>query len=54
MGSQSGRVLRLKGRGVERGKTRGDLLVELHVTVPTELDDDARAAVEALQSALAA
>lgn len=52
-GSQSGRVLRLKGRGVERGTTTGDLLVELHVTVPTELDDDARAAVEALQSALA-
>ncbi|MEX3565818.1 DnaJ C-terminal domain-containing protein [Micrococcus endophyticus] len=52
-GSQSGRVLRLKGRGVERGTTTGDLLVELHVTVPTELNDDARAAVEALQSALA-
>lgn len=52
-GSQSGRVLRLKGRGVERGTTTGDLLVELHVTVPTELDDDARAAIEALQSALA-
>jgi molecular chaperone DnaJ len=52
-GSQSGRVLRLKGRGVERGTTKGDLLVELHVTVPTELNDDARAAVEALQSALA-
>ena len=52
-GSQSGRVLRLKGRGVERGTTTGDLRVELHVTVPTELDDDARAAIEALQSALA-
>lgn len=52
-GSQCGRVLRLKGRGVERGKTTGDLLVELRVTVPTELNDDARAAVEALQSALA-
>lgn len=52
-GSQSGRVLRLKGRGVERGNRTGDLLVELRVTVPTELNDDARAAVEALQSALA-
>ena len=52
-GSQCGRVLRLKGRGVERGTTTGDLLVELHVTGPTELDDDARAAIEALQSALA-
>ena len=52
-GSQCGRVLRLKGRGVERGKTTGDLLVELRVTVPTTLNDDARAAVEALQSATA-
>ena len=52
-GSQSGRVLRLKGRGVERGTTTGDLLVELRVTVPTTLHDDARAAVEALQSATA-
>ena len=52
-GSQSGRVLRLKGRGVERGTTTGDLLVELRVTVPTTLNDDARAAIEALQSALA-
>ena len=52
-GSQSGRVLRLKGRGVERGTTTGDLLVELRVTVPTTLNDDARAAVEALQSATA-
>lgn len=52
-GSQCGRVLRLKGRGVERGNRTGDLLVELRVTVPTTLNDDARAAVEALQSALA-
>ena len=52
-GSQCGRVLRLKGRGVERGTTTGDLLVELRVTVPTTLNDDARAAVEALQSATA-
>ena len=52
-GSQSGRVLRLKGRGVATAKATGDLLVELHVTVPTALDDAARAAVEALQSATA-
>lgn len=52
-GSQSGRVLRLKGRGVETSKAKGDLLVELQVAVPAELDDDARAAVEALAAATA-
>ena len=52
-GSQSGRVLRLKGRGVQTSKATGDLLVELQVAVPAELDDDARAAVEALAAATA-
>lgn len=52
-GSQSGRVLRLKGRGVETSTAKGDLLVELQVAVPTELDDEARAAVEALAAATA-
>ena len=52
-GSQSGRVLRLKGRGVAAAKHTGDLLVELQVTVPVELSDEARAAVEAYAAATA-
>ena len=52
-GSASGRTLRLKGRGVETSKGAGDLLVELQVAVPTELTDEARAAVEALATATA-
>ena len=43
-GSQSGRVLRLKNRGLpDRGKDRaGDLLYELKVLAPTDLTDEER------------
>lgn len=50
-GSSSGRVLRLRGRGVKTTKTTGDLLVELVIEVPETLNDEARAAVEAYRSA---
>lgn len=50
-GSSSGRVLRLRGRGVKTAKQTGDLLAELVIDVPTELNDEARAAVEAYQQA---
>ncbi|UBH25483.1 DnaJ domain-containing protein [Micrococcus porci] len=52
-GSQSGRVLRLKGRGVAGAKHTGDLLVELQVAVPAELSAEARGAVEAYAAATA-
>jgi molecular chaperone DnaJ len=45
-GTPSGRVLRVKGRGVETSKGTGDLLAEVQVAVPSHLDDDARAALE--------
>jgi molecular chaperone DnaJ len=52
-GTQSGRVLRVRGRGVPSGSGRnggkpGDLMVKLDVLVPTELTDEQRAAVESL------
>lgn len=50
-GSSSGRVLRLRGRGVKTSKQTGDLLVELVIEVPAELSDEAKAAVEAYQTA---
>lgn len=50
-GSSSGKVLRLKGRGVPAKKRTGDLFVELQVDVPAELSDEARAAVEAYAKA---
>jgi molecular chaperone DnaJ len=45
-GTPSGRTLRLKGRGVKTVKAAGDMLATIQVTVPTELDDDARRALQ--------
>ncbi|MGV6812441.1 MAG: DnaJ C-terminal domain-containing protein [Brevirhabdus sp.] len=40
-GASSGQVLRLKGRGVKRGKAPpGDQLVELKIVAPPQIDDD--------------
>jgi curved DNA-binding protein len=42
-GTSSGKVLRLRGLGLERRDgTRGDLLVEIAITVPSVLDESAR------------
>ncbi|MBW9094841.1 DnaJ domain-containing protein [Microbacterium jejuense] len=49
-GTPSGRVLRVKGRGVETTKGTGDLLAEVQVAVPSHLDDAAREALERFQS----
>jgi DnaJ-class molecular chaperone len=38
-GSSSGRLLRLRGRGMEWGSQRGDQLVEVRIVVPDQLDD---------------
>ena len=46
-GSQPGRVLRVRGKGVETAKGTGDLLVTLNLEVPTELNDEQRQALEA-------
>lgn len=45
-GTPSGRVLRVKGRGVHSAKGTGDLLAEVQVAVPSHLDDRAREALE--------
>ncbi len=45
-GTPSGRVLRVKGRGVQTAKGTGDLLAEVQVAVPTHLDGAAREALE--------
>jgi molecular chaperone DnaJ len=50
-GTPSGRVLRVKGRGVRTAKSVGDLRVTVQVAVPRRLDGDARAAVDAFASA---
>ncbi|MFF5624510.1 DnaJ C-terminal domain-containing protein [Microbacterium sp. NPDC012755] len=49
-GTPSGRVLRVKGRGVTTTKGTGDLLAELQIAVPSHLDEAAREALEKFQS----
>ncbi|HUC04338.1 MAG TPA: molecular chaperone DnaJ [Acidimicrobiales bacterium] len=56
-GTQPGRVLRVRGRGVPSGNGRnaskpGDLLVKIDVLVPTDLSDEQRAAVESLAAVM--
>ena len=50
-GTPSGKVLRVKGRGVAAKKSVGDLLVTVQVAVPTALTEEQRQAVEALAEA---
>ena len=51
-GTPSGRTFRAKGKGgATKSGGRGDLLVTIDVQVPTELDDETRAAIEALRAA---
>ncbi|WP_353951472.1 DnaJ C-terminal domain-containing protein [Knoellia sp. S7-12] len=49
-GTPSGRVLRVKGRGVAGKTSTGDLLAKVQVIVPNALSDRAREAVEVLQA----
>lgn len=51
-GTPSGRVLRVKGRGVTTPKGTGDLLAEVVVAVPSNLSAPAAAAVEELAKAM--
>jgi len=53
-GTQNGRVLRVRGKGVRRKDgTTGDLLVTVEVAVPHKLSDDARKALDAFADATA-
>lgn len=51
-GTQPGRVMRLKGKGIPslRGGTRGDQLVKIKVVVPTKLNDKQKEALRAFES----
>ncbi|GAB4098334.1 J domain-containing protein [Sinomonas halotolerans] len=52
-GTNSGRTLRLKGRGVKTSKGTGDLLVTIDVVVPQNLTKEAEEAVRAFAAAVA-
>jgi molecular chaperone DnaJ len=52
-GTQTGKTVRVRGRGIPRASgDSGALLVTFDVVVPKELDDDAKTAVEQLATAL--
>ncbi len=51
-GTPSGRILRVKGRGVTSTKGTGDLLAEVTVAVPARLTDEAAAHLRAFEAAL--
>jgi molecular chaperone DnaJ len=45
-GTPSGRTLRVKGRGVKKGSTVGDLMITIDVRVPQRVDGAAKKAIE--------
>jgi molecular chaperone DnaJ len=45
-GTPSGRTLRVKGRGVKKGSTTGDLMITIDVRVPQRVDGEAKKAIE--------
>jgi molecular chaperone DnaJ len=47
-GTRSGRVLRVRGKGVPAGSGAGDLLVTVEVAVPSKLTNAERDAIQAL------
>ena len=50
-GTQSGSRHRIKQRGIEAGRSHGDLIVTVEVVVPKHVNDAERAAIEALAAA---
>jgi molecular chaperone DnaJ len=51
-GTPTGRVLRVKGRGVETAKGTGDLLATVEIAVPNHLTPEAQAHLEAFVAAM--
>ena len=45
-GTQPGTVMRLKGMGLTVGGQQGDQLVEIKVTIPTEVTDEQKQSLE--------
>ena len=51
-GTQSGTVMRLRGKGVAASSRTGDMLVTIEVAVPRKLSDEAKRALEAFDAAM--
>ena len=52
-GTQPGAILRMKGKGIPRGGSRGDQRVEVQVAIPERLTPKQRALMEELAKDLA-
>ena len=52
-GVSSGQRLRIKGKGITRGKTSGDQTVRLKIVLPKKMDDEMRTIAESWRSAAA-
>ena len=50
-GTQGGTTMKISGKGVEAAHATGDLLVTLHIAVPTALSDAESAAIDDLRAA---
>jgi molecular chaperone DnaJ len=50
-GTQNGKTLRIKGRGVKKGVNAGDLMATIEVQVPQRIDGKAKKALEEFASA---
>jgi molecular chaperone DnaJ len=50
-GTQNGKTLRIKGRGVKKGVNAGDLMATIEVQVPQRIDGKAKKALEDFASA---
>lgn len=50
-GTRHGHCLRVRGRGIPDGDSRGNLLISLHLDVPAHLNPEQRAALEAFAAA---
>lgn len=50
-GTSSGKVLRLRGKGLQKSGKRGDLLVDLMIVLPPRIDQQVKDAAQALQQA---
>lgn len=49
-GIQSGEILRIKGKGVPRGSSRGDFMVRIVIATPTKLSRNAKRLIEELRT----
>ena len=53
-GTPEGRTLRVRGHGVRTAEGTGDLLARIHLTVPEQISDEQRQAIEAVRNAFRA